>query len=128
MKAFFNINKASIITIAFGVVLISTCISLLDAGLNELCEQMDYYQKSPLLNCLRYDDYGCWCGPGGSGKPVDGAGILILYILRSFDSHRRLIHFYCIIGSFNSSQKDGVQTIFNDDCWKKQVNYIMEET
>ncbi|CAJ0604873.1 unnamed protein product [Cylicocyclus nassatus] len=20
----------------------------------------------------RYNHYGCWCGPGGSGKPIDG--------------------------------------------------------
>jgi len=51
-----------------------------EGGLNELCEQMDYYQKSSLLSCLLYDDYGCWCGPGGSGKPVDGAGNFLLLL------------------------------------------------
>lgn len=56
------------------VFLVLALDTYVEGGLNELCEQMDYYQKSPLLSCLRYDDYGCWCGPGGSGKPVDGAG------------------------------------------------------
>jgi secretory phospholipase A2 len=23
-------------------------------------------------SALAYNDYGCWCGVGGSGKPVDG--------------------------------------------------------
>lgn len=45
---------------------------MVEGGLNELCEQIDYYQEKPLFHCLDYDDYGCWCGPGGSGPPVDG--------------------------------------------------------
>jgi len=55
------------------LLLTTTCIILIDCGLNELCDQIDYYEKRDWINCLRYDDYGCWCGPGGSGPPVDGA-------------------------------------------------------
>ncbi|XP_057294446.1 basic phospholipase A2 10-like [Hydractinia symbiolongicarpus] len=43
------------------------------SSLFELCEQIDFYSSSKLLHCLDYDDYGCWCGPGGSGTPVDGS-------------------------------------------------------
>lgn len=43
------------------------------SSLFELCEQIDFYSSSRLLHCLDYDDYGCWCGPGGSGTPVDGS-------------------------------------------------------
>ena len=42
-------------------------------GLNQLCEMIDFYDKLKALECLAYDNYGCWCGPGGSGKPVDGS-------------------------------------------------------
>ena len=69
-----NNNRCAAIILLLGI-LISTYIGILDAGLNELCEQIDFYEKRPLINCLRYDDYGCWCGPGGSGKPVDSAGM-----------------------------------------------------
>lgn len=42
------------------------------AGLNQLCKLIDFYDKlNVTAECLTYDDYGCWCGPGGSGKPVD---------------------------------------------------------
>jgi len=35
-------------------------------NLNEMSECLLHY------SALVYDDYGCWCGPGGGGKPVDG--------------------------------------------------------
>ena len=67
-----NSKNANILVI----LVLHTCIGMLGAGLNELCEQIDFYEKRPLIDCLRYDDYGCWCGPGGSGPPVDSAGKL----------------------------------------------------
>ncbi|XP_004208832.1 basic phospholipase A2 BFPA isoform X1 [Hydra vulgaris] len=48
-------------------------INFSNGGLNELCELIDFYSKKEFFHCFAYDEYGCWCGPGGSGKPVDKA-------------------------------------------------------
>ena len=37
----------------------------INGSLLELCAQMDYFSKDWYFHCLKYDDYGCWCGPGG---------------------------------------------------------------
>merc|ERR1712043_78642 len=42
------------------------------AGLNQLCELIDYWKNyTTTADCMMYDYYGCWCGPGGSGEAVD---------------------------------------------------------
>ena len=54
-------------------------------GLNQLCYQIDYYKKGRFPLCLEYDDYGCWCGPGGSGAPVDGADTCCMHHDHCYD-------------------------------------------
>ncbi|XP_065064526.1 basic phospholipase A2 homolog textilotoxin B chain-like [Rhopilema esculentum] len=43
-----------------------------EANLLQLCEQIDYFKKFEWsAGCLEFADYGCFCGPGGWGKPAD---------------------------------------------------------
>lgn len=51
----------------FFLFLLATMFCVFDASLVQLCKQMKQYVD----RCLAYDNYGCWCGTGGSGKPVD---------------------------------------------------------
>ncbi|CAH1775701.1 unnamed protein product [Owenia fusiformis] len=50
------------------------CVVLLqmgssDADLAQFCGQIVRYTRR---GCLNYNNYGCWCGNGGSGPTLDG--------------------------------------------------------
>ena len=61
------------------VLLLTTCVFFIvyyhnpvEANLLQLCEQIDYFKKFQWsAGCLEFADYGCFCGPGGWGKPAD---------------------------------------------------------
>ena len=45
------------------IIIIMLSIMATNAGLNQLCELIDFYDKLGIcLECLAYDDHGCWCG------------------------------------------------------------------
>ena len=58
----------------------------INARLNQLCKMIDFYDKLKVgLECLAYNDYGCWCGPGGSAQvfPLKFAKFLRTPILKN---------------------------------------------
>lgn len=64
---------------------------IVDGNLFQFCGLINHYQGRSGLYCLRYNNYGCWCGIGGKGNPLDATD----RCCKAHDLCYKRIHFPC---------------------------------
>ncbi|CAG02506.1 unnamed protein product, partial [Tetraodon nigroviridis] len=75
----------------------------------------------PGINALRYNEYGCWCGVGGSGTPVDDVDRCCRTHDKCYEASREVpgcaeILPYIIDYEFTCSNQQVTCSAINDPC------------